>query len=367
MGVPLLVEGVVGDELHADFDEPPGEEERLAELRPAVGVADPRRLLREIERPAEAAVGDEVVGALLEPVVLLARVLLEEPGDAVEAAVEFEAVAEPVVGHPLRRREGERLVATQIRIPLDDERIVDRPEESAVLPRHPVGGAGDAQPIGERDAPRHTRRRGLQRVEDGAGAWEVVGVGLAILVALVVRPGQRDIGAGDVVGELVRHRADDAELVGHRCRALHKLPELDPGDGRGDRPEGATDLGDRPRLRVPQIDVARPSLKENEDALPLPAIGRRGGGGRGGDAPAEGIAAGAAENRERPDPEQLAATEAGSGKLDGGHGGGSREWHGENHRTSGIGGRSRPGGEAEPCSTLLEPSRRMIRRDHRQK
>ena len=342
VGVPLLIEGVVGDELHPDLDEPSRQKEGLAELRPAVGLADLRRLLREIERAAEAAVGDEVVGALLEAVVLLTRVLLEEPGDAVEAAVELEPVAEPVVGHPFRRREGERLVARRIRIPLNDERIVDGPEESAVLPRHPVGGAGDAQPVGERDTPRHAGRGSLEGIEDGAGAGEVVGVGFAILVALVVRPGQRDVGAGDVVGKLVRHRADDAELVGHRRRPLHELAKLDPRGRRGDRPVGATDLGDSPRLRIPQIDVARAPLKEDEDALSLPAIGRRAGSGCGGDAPSEGIAAGAAENRERPDPEELAATNGGGGKLNRWHGAALGSGNQPPHRTSALERGSRP-------------------------
>src|SRR4030095_11880547 len=91
--VPLLVELVVGDELDARLDQPPGKEGGLAGLVPAGAVADRVGLPRELDRIAEPAGGDQVVRALPEVVLPVVQLLLERRAEAVELAEEAPAAA----------------------------------------------------------------------------------------------------------------------------------------------------------------------------------------------------------------------------------------------------------------------------------
>ena len=52
---PMRVGEVDGDELHAGLDQPAGEQAALAVGVPAVGVAEPLRLGRQVERLAQTA------------------------------------------------------------------------------------------------------------------------------------------------------------------------------------------------------------------------------------------------------------------------------------------------------------------------
>ena len=155
---------------------------------------------------------------------------------------------QPVRRDIVRQRQGERPEIGQVRIAGEEEGIAGRSEEAAVLARHAVRRTGDAQPVRQRHARRHVRRRSADGVQHGAGTGEVVGVRLAVGVRLIVRSGEGDVGTGDVVGEAMLHRTDDRQLVGQGRAARQQLAEADAGQGGRDGAEGTAHLGGAPGL-----------------------------------------------------------------------------------------------------------------------
>ena len=71
--------------------------------------------------------------------------------------------------------------------------------------------------------------------------------------------------APTVVVPGVRHRADDAELVGDRGRAGKMLANPQPGRAAVDRTEGAADRVRGLRLHIKCFELARSAEKEQED------------------------------------------------------------------------------------------------------
>ena len=64
----------------------------------------------------------------------------------------------------------------------------------------------------------------------------------------------------------VRHRADQANVLGQVRQARVQLADAHAGDLRGDRLIGAADLGRGRRLEVPRVDVAGSAAQQDEDA-----------------------------------------------------------------------------------------------------
>ena len=64
----------------------------------------------------------------------------------------------------------------------------------------------------------------------------------------------------------VRHRPDQAEMLGQRGQARMQLADAHAGDRRGDRLVGAANLRRRLGLQVPGIEVAGPAAQQDEDA-----------------------------------------------------------------------------------------------------
>ena len=249
--VPFLIEGIIGDELHAGFDQPPGQQQRLAELVPAVAIARRGGLAAQIEARAHAPVGDQFVGAFEKPIVAAVQVALDQPRRGVELLHQAHPTLEPVGGDPRGHRERERPISGRRRIPFEQERIVNASQKAPVLPRHPVRRAGDTEPIGHRDAPRNAGSVGFEIVEHRSGAGKVVAPRLAVAIRLIVRAGQRDVRAGDVIGELVRHRADDAEPIGDFRRTGEQFAQFDAGHDGLDRRERTADFRRGGRFWIP--------------------------------------------------------------------------------------------------------------------
>src|SRR5436190_668876 len=71
---------------------------------------------------------------------------------------------------------------------------------------------------------------------------------------------------GTVVILDMRHRPDQAEMLGQGGQARMKLADAHPGDRGGDGLVGAADLRGRLGFHVPGIEVAGPAAQEDEDA-----------------------------------------------------------------------------------------------------
>ncbi len=83
--------------------------------------------------------------------------------------------------------------------------------------------------------------------------------------------GEHLIDGGRVIEQAVRrvaHRADQRDLVERLRHHRHVLADLRARDLRLDRLELAANIGRRIRLRIPDVDVARPALQEDHDDVP---------------------------------------------------------------------------------------------------
>jgi hypothetical protein len=128
---------------------------------------------------------------------------------------------------------------------LHDERPMLNSEEAAADARTTEAHEGREAGRGLSHALRHptAERRVLHgRRRDVTGAQE-------ILRALVV-------------AFLARHAAHDRELVRLRCELRQVLADHDPGHVRLDR---LVRTGDLARLRIPRVDVARPTIHPEKD------------------------------------------------------------------------------------------------------
>jgi hypothetical protein len=105
-------------------------------------------------------------------------------------------------------------------------------------------------------------------IEHGAGARRIVGVGFAILIRLVGGTGEGDVGSGNVVIELVRHRPHEAQVIGDAGRMLQKLAQKHSVMRSCDGLERSPNLGGGRWLRVPQVVVTRTTLQQDENATP---------------------------------------------------------------------------------------------------
>ena len=57
------------------------------------------------------------------------------------------------------------------------------------------------------------RRRLLQIIQHGARTGKIFAAGFAIFIPLIVRAGERDVSAGDVIVEIMLHRADERHML----------------------------------------------------------------------------------------------------------------------------------------------------------
>ena len=77
--------------------------------------------------------------------------------------------------------------------------------------------------------------------------------------------GQKPLVAAAVIGEVVRHRADEGIAIGTAGVEREELADIDSGDVRPDRPEGPADLRRGVGFHVVGFEVGRAPREPDED------------------------------------------------------------------------------------------------------
>ena len=254
-----------GDEPGAGLEEAAGEEEALAVLVAAVGLAEGRGLVVEVEGLLDAGVGQHPDG-LFEEDPRPERRARPSPM-AVEGALgvldpleEAEAVPEPPAVDPFGEGEAVRRRGLHLAGGFQFEGVEPRAEEPGVRPGVDDAvvpdGPGDRHSGGQ---PAHRREPWLRRTEPTTGE---VGP-LAARRGTLVRRGVELAGEGvedarDVVVARVRERPNDRHLVGVEGHPRQLVADRDAGDGRGDRLELAPDAGEGVGFQVPHVLLGGP-------------------------------------------------------------------------------------------------------------
>ncbi len=263
-----VVAQVDRDERDARFDEPSGQERLLAPKVLAVSLADPLRLLRQVEGISGPA-ADQQVDRLLPVMVhrLDGRGAIDLAAQAVEVRKQRPAVVQPTVRQSRRQPEEVGLgrpagVLADVRIDGQLRRTVG---DERVVPLTQVSGVGD---VASRGLERHVGRH--------AGAIGAVVLGhdradrrIHLAVGVDPRSGGEMAGLEDLVRLVVAfasvHRSDDREPVEHRRLLRQVLAELDAGELRRDHAERSPVLERPAGLRVPGIDLARSAGHPEQD------------------------------------------------------------------------------------------------------
>ena len=261
---------------HAGLDQPPGQQQRLAERVPAVAVADGRRLAVEPERPGHPAGGEQ-----LERPVAGAR---GTPGRRRRGSRLLQQVAARRhagrVGARRQARTASMRKVGRVRVLRDEQRVVRRPEEPGVLAR--PGERPLDQRVRQRDARREPSRRGRTVVERPRRSTASRGAtarcpgrdprwtGIAAPVSSRCVPGRWPFSPCDSD----RTSAQCCIRAASRGRCSQTWM---PGTARVDRLELAADLGRRVRLHVERVDVAHPAGEQHQDDRLRPLGGPAGG------------------------------------------------------------------------------------------
>jgi hypothetical protein len=72
-----------------------------------------------------------------------------------------------------------------------------------------------------------------------------------------------------VVGKLVRHGSDDAQLIGHTSGLSHQFAEFHTRHRGGNSLKRTSNFRHRLRLRIPQINLTESTLQHHEDTAAL--------------------------------------------------------------------------------------------------
>ncbi len=146
--------------------------------------------------------------------------------------------------------------------------VLGRAHEQRGVGRTQVAARGDvrgaeyriANALDEPDVGRHAPLAGPQLGQHGTDVRSV-GRGAGHAAQQVVHRVEM---VADRPG--VRHRPDQAEVLGQVRQPHVQLADAHAGDRRGDRRIGAADLGRGGRLQVPGVEVAGAAAQQDEDA-----------------------------------------------------------------------------------------------------
>jgi len=264
--VLAVVVPVDGHQWHAEFDQPPGQQQALTVDVAAVLVAEVRRLFLDVERGPGSGRGQRVQRPGL------VRVPRRRRGTGMVGlqGQHFAAAIKPREVHALGQAQSRDAKSRGVGVAFDAEGIVSLAQPARILTGSTsarCGRVGDGP--GHRDAGGQ-RPLTASRPEPADECTEVgrvigrrtgrVGVGRRGQVA-----GQRAMGARKVGRVVVSHRADDRQAIGAGREQGEMLADPHAGQAGRDRGEAAPDLDWRIRLGIPGIELAGPASLEDHD------------------------------------------------------------------------------------------------------
>ena len=258
---------VHGDQRHVRLDQPPGQQAALAEVVPAVGVADPRRLGGQVEGAAGRRRLQKAIGALVVPR-HVAR--FGEPADlfalGVECGLQAHALAQPA-GRDLARQR--QRVDGEVRprgVAVDQEAVVALAQKARTLPRH-LAAVAVVQDGRQGDVGGQLRWLPAEAGRGAADAGEIVGRGVPQCAGGEMDvPRQHVVGAGPVIDAGVGHGAQDRVAVRHLRQPRQVFANADAGHARGDGTEEAADAVRGIGLKVKSFLLSRPTPHEELQA-----------------------------------------------------------------------------------------------------
>ena len=251
-----------GDEPDSRLDEPARQQQVLSQGMHAVAVAHGRGLSFHLERLAPARSARQLKGPAVQ-ILPISQWLDFRRG----ARGRIQAVQQPAAFlHALGRHRRKQLVGSfearhgrVIGCRADEQRAVDQAQVAA---RADIRGAEDgiADALDQPDVGGDVALAGSNLGQDGT---DVRSVGGRIRLAA-----QAVVHGVEMVADVadVRHRPDQAEMLGQRGQARVQLADAHAGDRRGDRLVGAANFRGRLGLQVPGIEVAGPAAQQDEDA-----------------------------------------------------------------------------------------------------
>ncbi len=251
----------------ADFDQPPGQQNRLAELVATVAVTSLLRFTTDLERLHDPAGSQQLIGDLPLVPERIGLTGQRTGGPVIEAIEQVASRSQPPRGHPFAHAQRLHTEIIRVGIALDLPRIVFGSQKAGVL----AGPCQRAFDVIVRQ--RHARGDPVvarpHEIERGGKIGEVATGFDAVQIRTAARQwcraaGQRHVGRQQVIVFAMGERPQDRPTIGLLRQAGQVFAESHTRDLRRDRRKLAADFRRRVRLGIDRIELAGTAAKHDQ-------------------------------------------------------------------------------------------------------
>jgi len=247
---------VHGDEGHAGFDEPPGQQGSLSDRVAAVAFPQSRVLAVDVECPLGRRAGDQVERVAVEPVDAVHQAAgVDVAADPVESRQQLPAVADPAAIDASGQRQVADLEVLRVRVGPGVERVRGHAQEGAALVTR---SQADRRGVGNRHERRETPAVGAADLRGDRADRRIHRVLVRCGRTVVASP--HPVCRGEVVAVVVVDAANQAHPISQPGLFREHLAQLHAGNRGVDRVERSLVLLGSLRLRIVGVDVRRPAV-----------------------------------------------------------------------------------------------------------